>query len=236
MHVAIDYDELEERLGRREHHDPRNLEYLVQPRRLVSPAMKSVSHRDARPAKLHLEQQNNGCTGFSMAITLNHKPFHKLHGKTFGDDAGNIFYIWATERDQWEGTYDPTTGANDNGSDGGSAAKGARDHGFIREWRWAPSEELFWAALEMGPVNVGTNWFRGMFKPDDEYVIKPTGSVVGGHEYCVDAYSKKTDMFRIDNSWGREWGRNGFAYIHRADLFDLIFKQQGDVVQLIIGP
>lgn len=232
--MPVDYDALEERLGRREHHDPRNLDFLVIPPTLFSVIPKSISHRDARPARMHLEQQNNGCTGFSMAITLNHAPFHKLHARTLGDDAGNDFYVWATERDQWPGTYDPATGENDNGSDGGSAAKGARDHGFIREWRWATDEDMFWAALTDGPVCVGTNWYREMFYPDKDFVIEPRGSVVGGHEYCVDAYDKKRDLFRIDNSWGREWGRDGYAFIKRADLFDLVFNQSGDVTKVIV--
>jgi hypothetical protein len=230
----MDVDELSERLGWKKSEDPMNEQYLVQPRGLLSVMPKNVSHRDARPAKLHLEQKNNGCTGFSMAITLNHKPFHKLGKPTLNDAQGDLFYVWATERDQWQGTYDPATGANDNGSDGGSAAKGARDHGFITEWRWARDEEMFWAALSLGPVNAGTTWLRQMFYPDSDGLITLGGPEVGGHEYCVDAYDKKTDTFRIDNSWGREWGKNGFAWIKRDALFELIFRGGGDAVQVIV--
>jgi hypothetical protein len=216
--------------------DARNLNFLVQPKSVPVPK-RSVAHRDFRLARMHLDQKlTSGCTGWAMAIALNHHPFHKLRQPTLGNNAGSAFYVWATERDIWPGTYDPDTGENDNGSSGGASAQGLRDHGYIREWRWAPTEELFWAALEVGPVAAGTVFKRGMFKPDSEHIIHPTGPDVGGHEYCIDAYDKDTDCFRIDNSWGLDWPGShlGCAWIKRVDLFDLVFHQDGDFVQLVV--
>jgi aminopeptidase C len=59
--------------------------------------------------------------------------------------------------------------------------------------------------------------------------------LVGGHEIVISAVNLEPDdegppFYRIKNSWGTSWGKNGTARIAKDDLDDLIFAQGGDTV------
>lgn len=105
--------------------------------------------------------------------------------------------------------------------------------GRVARYLWAnnPDELKTWV-LTQGPVMVGTNWHADMFDPDANGLLHPTGAVVGGHEYLVRGYSRKPDAYRIRNSWGANWGRNGEAWIRATDLYNLVFNT-GDAVAAI---
>lgn len=75
--------------------------------------------------------------------------------------------------------------------------------------------------LYKGPVVVGTYWLRDMFYPNNG-LITATGNVAGGHAYLLDGINTKRGIIRIKNSWGRNWGKKGFAYISIDDMSKLI--------------
>ena len=249
MRFDIDFM-IEHVTGRRVDHTPENKErrqgFAVAPRSLVDVRPKYINWRNWRPNRMHLWQDCNGCTGWALVNILNHDPYrsilkrrHRDAGKrtylpTLGDEDGRVRYIRATEEDRWEGTYDPATGAFDNGSSGGAAAQGAREDGMISGNRWIFNEEQFWAAFSEGPIYTGTAWDRSMFEPDDEGYIKPDGNDLNmGHQYVIDSYHPAYDEFGIDNSWGPRWGKWGSARIKREHYFDLLFNRQGDAQLLI---
>jgi hypothetical protein len=86
--------------------------------------------------------------------------------------------------------------------------------------------------LTRGTVVVGTNWFDSMFTPDARGFIKPSGAIVGGHAYLIVGYSLKRNAFRILNSWGRNWGQNGRAWIGFNDL-DYLIRDYGEACSAI---
>lgn len=105
-------------------------------------------------------------------------------------------------------------------------------------WATSPDDIKMWV-LSTGPVLVGTPWYSGMFTPDPNGFVKPTGSVVGGHEYLVRGYSRPLKAFRCRNSWGNSWGigrgvkwagDGGEFWIDETTLYDLIWKQWGDAI------
>lgn len=129
-------------------------------------------------------------------------------------------YCEAQKHDPWPG--DCTTKLYD-GTSVRAGAKVLQDWGYIEEYRWASNvDEVVQAVLVQGPVIMGTTWYTGMFNPDSEGIIYPTGGWAGGHAYVVNGVDTKTGLLQIKNSWGRSWGRDGRAYISLEDMDKLI--------------
>ena len=80
-----------------------------------------------------------------------------------------------------------------------------------------------------GPVILGIPWYEGMFAPDSNGVIAPTGENAGGH--CLEAIGidVPTRTVILHNSWGVNWGINGNCKINWLDLQQLL-KQNGEAV------
>jgi C1A family cysteine protease len=74
----------------------------------------------------------------------------------------------------------------------------------------------------VAPVVVGLNWYSSMFHPNAAGLIKVDGSLAGGHAFLLDGVSADREYFRIKNSWGRSWGRKGFALISFKDVERLL--------------
>lgn len=130
-------------------------------------------------------------------------------------------YEIAKRFDEWEGEeYDGTSVR--------AVADVLLKLGVLAEYRWAKNAETVANhVLEYGPVVMGTNWYEGMEVPDHRWTVHATGEVLGGHAWCITGYSRRSDLFRFANSWGRDWGRNGFAYISKKDLNKLI-REDGE--------
>ncbi len=131
-------------------------------------------------------------------------------------------YSEAQKIDEWPGEeYDGTSVR--------AGAKVLQSKGFISEYRWAwDVDTLIEAILELGPVVVGTNWYEDMFNPDETGLIKVGGRVAGGHAYLINGVNKKKRLFRLKNSWGRNWGLKGHAYISFDDMSRLI-AEDGEI-------
>lgn len=84
--------------------------------------------------------------------------------------------------------------------------------------------------LSVGPVVMGTDWYSGMFSPESN-VLRPTGAIVGGHAWTIVGYDANRDAFRMVNSWGEQWGDNGFAWITSGDLRTLM--QNGEACSAV---
>jgi hypothetical protein len=120
--------------------------------------------------------------------------------------------------DEWPGTdYDGTSVR--------AGAKVLRGAGLVTSYWWATTaDDVATTVLTIGPVVVGTVWLEGMFTPrrDDGWRLRPRGAVAGGHAYLLNGYSARSGMFRVKNSWGREWGDRGYARLHIGDLARLL--------------
>ena len=115
--------------------------------------------------------------------------------------------------------------------DGTSVRAGAKvlqRRGYIKEYRWTWNvDELALAVLTIAPVVVGTNWYAGMDRPDENFELKLTGSVLGGHAYLINGVNMKKRMFRMKNSWGQNWGKKGHAYIS-FDAMQRLLNEWGE--------
>jgi hypothetical protein len=114
------------------------------------------------------------------------------------------------------------------------------ERGTISAYHWITTpEEMKNTVLAVGSVAVGTDWFNSMFEPVSQYSnryikVNPGSGLAGGHEYLINGVnlnpSSGPPFYRVKNSWGRGWGKDGTARIAVADLHDLLFNRGGDAV------
>lgn len=132
------------------------------------------------------------------------------------------FYDACQVRDQIPGTnYDGTTVR--------AGAKILKELGVIEEYRWAFSiDDVINAVTYLGPMVVGTMWYSRMTSPSsDRAIISPKGRSEGGHAYMINGIDNDNEMFRIKNSWGKNWGKNGQAFISFKN-FEKLLHDQGE--------
>lgn len=149
------------------------------------------------------------CVGFGWAALLHASPIRQWIAP-----AG--IYRLAQLCDEWEGTdYDGTSVRG--------GAKALQLLGAIDLYAWTfDAQECADYVLGVGPMVLGTDWYEGMSEPNGAGVLSLDGDLEGGHCYIATGYNARTERFRIKNSWGREWGQNGYAYLRLADLQTLL--------------
>jgi hypothetical protein len=161
---------------------------------------------------------SSACTGFSVAQEAAARPV-VVPGIT--NLIGRALYERAKQLDQWPG----------EGYDGSSvlgAIKAGAEKGWYPEYRWAFSEkDLCLAVGFSGPAVLGINWYEGMSSPDATGLIKVTGRLQGGHAILCVGVNVKTKLYRLHNSWGPGWGKNGECFIAAADLARLL-RERGE--------
>jgi hypothetical protein len=196
-------------LGRIPHFDPRSLNFPV---RTLLPDKPRRSYTWRCGPRLD-QGREGACVGFGWAHELAARPV-VVSGVT--DETGRAIYHEAQQLDQWPGQdYEGTSVL--------AGAQAVRTRGNIVEYRWCFGEQdLALTVGYRGPVVIGVNWWTGMFSPDPDGLLHPTGQVEGGHCVLVHGYSVKRDMYRLRNSWGRDWGLEGDALMWREDMARLL--------------
>lgn len=210
--------------GRHIHHDPRSLRYVVPPTSNVS----SVSWDARIPI---LDQGSVGsCTGNAMTGVMGTSPFFEtLPEKTqsaLDERYALEVYALATQLDPFPGTYP----GQDTGSDGLSAAKALVKLGDANGEVHGTSIGSLHAMIQTSAFAVGLSWRTGCDSPDRNGLVKYAGAVRGGHEVCFVAYDSATNTWKVRNSWGPSWGKDGFFFITDDDVVKLL-ADQGDATQ-----
>ncbi|HEU4542995.1 MAG TPA: C1 family peptidase [Jiangellaceae bacterium] len=201
-------------LGRLPQPDARNLNYPI---RTLLPTRQPRSY--TWRVGVNLDQGSEGaCVGFGWAHELAARPVVVAE---VSNQLGFDLYREARRLDQWSGEdYEGTSVI--------AGAKTCLRRGHMSEYRWAFTEpDLALAVGYKGPVVLGLNWYSGMFWPDYDGFLQPTGRLEGGH--CILAYSinVKRGFYRLWNSWGHGWGDLGTAKITRDDMAGLL-AEEGD--------
>ena len=103
-----------------------------------------------------------------------------------------------------------------------AGAKVAKNLGLISEYRWVnSSEDAAKALLIHGPLVAGTHWYGGM-EADKSGRMRVSGALNGGHAYVLNGVDLDKKVFRIKNSYGKEWGKNGHGFISFEDMDKLL--------------
>jgi len=160
------------------------------------------------------------CAGFMRANFGINLPTHI----DYTNDDGHKFYYEAKVMDG-----EPN---KENGTSIRSVMKTMRNAGQIEAYAFAQDISVirYWL-LNRGPIMVGTIWTEGMMAPDENNIIYPTGSIIGGHAYLINA-DRGDNYVRIQNSWGTGWGINGQAWINFDDWVKL-FNHSGEAVAAV---
>lgn len=126
------------------------------------------------------------------------------------------FYKACQERDEF-------AGQKYNGTSVRAAAKILKELNIIKEYRWASNiTDVANTLLNLGPMVVGTKWYEKMNATDSSGYVTPSGANMGGHAYILNGVDTVKKVFRIKNSWGKRWGKDGFAFIKFNDFEKLL--------------
>lgn len=220
------------RLGRHVEHDDRSLAYALSEDLLGTGAYVSATHTVNAPV---LDQANIGaCVGFGTEACVSADPFYAAipitaAARPTGDAAidnqqGYGLYSSATSLDNIKGSWKP----DDTGSVGLAGAKAAQKAGLIAGYQHALSLDAALKGLGSLPCITGVNWYEGFDSPDGTGRVKISGSVRGGHEFCVFAIDVANRLVGARQSWGQGWGANGVFWFGWDDWGRLL-DEQGDV-------
>lgn len=217
-------------LGRSIRHDPASRNFPA-PRRAVP--TKDKRHR-VYGAKL--DQDGIGaCTGFTAAHCLNAEPARAFvrPEPTLTNAHAFDFYRGGSRLDPWPGAWEP----EDTGSSGLAVCQHLRNIGRIPRYEWAFGFQHGLEVISYATLMQGTWWPEGMFHPDADGRVRPTGPDAGGHEYLwvgIEIRSKLTPSQNRSwflNSWGR-WGKYGSGFFYLTwDDHEALLARQGDLIR-----
>jgi hypothetical protein len=206
-------------LGRTVSIDERDKKYLIENKLMLKKTLLKSKFWDA-DGWWGNQGNTPQCVGYAWAHFIDDGPIS--HNIPHPNINPTLIYTEAQKYDQWPGE-------NYDGTSVRGGAKYLHKTGKIKSYLWTYDiKVLISTLLTVGPVVVGTNWYHGMFFPNRDGIIKPTGRLAGGHAYVLNGVDTTRQLFRIKNSWGRNWGVSGHAFISFSDMQRLIM-QNGEV-------
>jgi len=150
------------------------------------------------------------CVAYAWSQWLRSAPIMSRPSQTEAE-----IYRAAQLVDEWPGQdYDGTSVR--------AGAKVLQAAGHIRSYLWAMDElTIRRQVLAFTPVVVGFSWHVNMFEPEDGF-LSLGGGIAGGHAFLLIGYSTARRAYRVLNSWGREWGEEGRAWLRDEDVATLL--------------
>jgi hypothetical protein len=199
--------------------DERDKKYLIEDKLTLPKTILSSKYWDDN-GWWGNQGNTSQCVGYAWAHWIEDGPIG--HDGVAPIIPPSLIYTEAQKVDEW-------VGENYEGTSVRGAAKYLRNTNNISSYLWTYDVNvLISTILTQGPVVVGTNWYSSMFTPDRNGVIRVVGRISGGHAYVINGVDTNTKLFRIKNSWGKNWGKSGHAYISFSDMAKLI-RENGEV-------
>ena len=215
------------RLGRVEQFDQRSRNFPILAKSEDRP-LRSYTWR----CREHFDQGVEGaCVAYALGHELNARAA-EVQGIT--DNFLRERVYWEAQRnDPWPGGSYPGASPFYEGTSVLAGIKAIQKLGLFEGYRWAFStQEALLGIGYHGPAVIGVPWFSGMFNPDSEGYIHPTGFVAGGHAVLVRGVNVRKERVTIRNSWGQGWGINGDCYMSFSD-FDKVLQMNGECAFLL---
>jgi hypothetical protein len=233
----------DKRLGRFLLHDEESKRYAIQP--MADGALRTTDWERVIPI---LDQGHwfdatiqqwiglGSCVPNSAVGIMGSEPFFTVLQEIFGDELPLLeedlavgLYEEVTRKDPFAGYWRP----DDTGSNGLSMAKVMVEHGWASGYRHAMSLEAMLTGLQDNPGMMGVPWMSGMDNPTREGIVHATGYERGGHEIEVLNCDLERELLEIPNSWGTDFGRNGYIYIPFEDA-RILLANDGDYTSPVL--
>ena len=194
--------------------------------------------------------QTGSCTGNAHVMSISTQPF--TGSAHCNETDARLAYQGGTCLDNGcsvpctsktcPAAFNPSTGANDNGSQTISVAQWMVDVGWLGSYTTADTTAQLEACLANGPADIGIDFWSGMQTPDANGYLNPTGYVEGGHDMNAAILDTKgttdtsDDEIWVHNSWSNTWGwclgsECGYARIKVSNLAKLNFDADCPVPQ-----
>lgn len=215
---------------------------------LLKPHTASPKALELRYSKYYVgewfnQRAEGSCVGHALAHGLVSSPnrIKKYNGTKIGERFALELYWDAQRIDPWPGGSFP--GANPR-YEGTTLLAGLKtlkkNYNLINEYRWAfGEEELALSVSHIGPAIVGIPWYDSFYEPDPvtNYISLKgrdgrMSKRVGGHAIVVagidpneqrgERGSARGGTYFLWNSWGRDYGINGWCKITREDMAVLL--------------
>lgn len=179
------------------------------------------------------------CTAEAALGLLMTKPFHNGRWNFTGTGPGSDtleFYRAETLIDDSKivGHYEP----DDTGSTGLWSMKVLKQQGIASGYRHIFGWDTLLHVLTDHPVSMGIAWYGSMFYPDERGVVDFDSAIdepIGGHQICVVGYDLDRKELIFRNSWGPNWGCDGYGRITFDRARELLYKLQGDVCYPVLA-
>lgn len=183
---------------------------------------KLVSKTWAIGARLDQGRQG-ACVGYGWTAELMAKPY-AVRG--CGQATAVPLYYGCQRVDQFAGGEYPGASPIASGTTVEAGAQLLTAAGHYHEYRWARREQdIALAVGHVGPVVIGVDWYEGMEDPGQDGFIHKTGEILGGHCTLVYGFKALAGYYKIQNSWGADWGIDGCCYLSRDDMAALLADQ-----------
>ena len=79
---------------------------------------------------------------------------------------------------------------------------------------------------------LGIGWYEGMYRPDVQGFVRPTGRRTGGNAIFCRGISKWGSL-RLFNSWGDDWDNHGWCWLSKTDCLWLMRSPNFRVVAAV---
>lgn len=203
------------------------------------PATRDLAEYEALAVPILDQGEEGACTGFGLATVAHFLLRRRQRVPDAAAVSPYMLYDLARRYDEWAGEdYD--------GSSCRGAMKGWFKHGVCRADLWKRSGKvprtltepveadaanrplgayfrvshkdiiaMHAAISEVGILYASATVHGGWEKVRKDGRIKRAATILGGHAFAIVGYDR--EGFWIQNSWGADWGRNGFGHITYDD-------------------